>query len=612
MHSLDPYLLWAELTGYRDVARDSRGRVGVIIECKGSVAALQREIDAGRLPGVQLPALYRGGVVDAEDLHFCTAWVERPHLQTLAGAVARFKLGMAVDDHAPQAAPWPGGQCAVRVVIGIVDDFVAFAHPTFAGAKGDCRVRFVWNQDAKRPQCRAAARWQASPQLGYGYELRTDATGGRRLADAYPDVLRRASHGTHVADLAAGRRPDDTEPAPDIVVVHLPRRGVDDTSGSALKMQALDALHYIIERAGPQAGVVVNLSYGTMAGAHDGHSIIEQAIDELIELRDGQLNVVLPAGNSYEARCHAVLTLGHDNMAGTLWWNVLPDDATPSFLEIWLPHGAATHISVKVSDPRGRTSGWRAVDDVYPAQSTPPAEVDFAVIFLQRVADSPVGTMILVALAATAQVGDGARASPGLWQIELRHSGRAANVQVHAWIERDDTLPGQTQRGRQSFFVDAEHAKSGRNGQQVRAQGSFNSIANGRHTIVVGGYVGPDGSVARYSGCGPTRGPRSGPSLLACSEQSPTQHGLLAAAVADVDKVRMNGTSVAAPQIARQIARCLSQYVGDGAPRLLPAEFLDGLFPRKRDAPPDPREGRGRFPPSPRKSVSPARRQRPK
>ena len=36
----DPYLRWAQLTDYRDVTCDAQGRVGVIVECDGSVAQL--------------------------------------------------------------------------------------------------------------------------------------------------------------------------------------------------------------------------------------------------------------------------------------------------------------------------------------------------------------------------------------------------------------------------------------------------------------------------------------------------------------------------------------------------------------------------------------------
>lgn len=592
---LDPYLLWAELTAYRDVARDARGRVGVLIECRGSVAQLQQAICHGELPGVELPWLYRGGVVDPHQIHYCTAWVECERLQALAGHVRRFKLGMAVD--AP-AAPGTalqedrGRHCRAPVVIGVIDDFVAFAHPTFAGRDGRSRVRFVWSQDAHAPDSPVGGWWQATRQPGYGHELVAAAARGRPLGGAYPAVLPRATHGTHVADLAAGHWPEEAAVVPDIVAVHLPRRGVDDTSGSALKMQTLDALHYIVERAGPQAGVVVNMSYGTMAGAHDGRSILECAFDELIALRRGQLHLVLPAGNAFDASCHAFLRLTPAAPKHTLWWQVLPDDATPSFVEIWLPdRRCAKHILVQVRDPAGRASGWCGIDTTFPTRGTPPARVDFAVIFLGAVADSTRGTMILVALAATAGGGP-VRARAGLWQIELQYTGTRSAIGLHAWIERDDTLPGRPPRGRQSAFVKAA-------GVELRGGGSFNSIAGGASTIVVGGYVASTGKVAAYSGSGPTRGARSGPSLLAPSEQSPELPGLLAAGTGATDRVRMRGTSVAAPQITREIARQLSLRVAGGAPRMSLAQCLDALVPRPRSDPKDPtvlREGRGRLP----------------
>lgn len=594
---LDPYLLWAELTDYRDVARDARDRVGVIIECRGGVAQLQQAIDDGELPGVELPTLYRGGVVSPHDLHYCSAWVERGRLQALAERVKRFKLGMAVEASvAPGASPRASRRrrhCSAPVVIGVIDDFVAFAHPVFAGKGGRPRVRFVWSQDARPPDSRVGGWWQPVQQPGYGHELIAATTHGRPLAGAYPAVLPRATHGTHVADLAAGRWPGNVAVVPEVVAVHLPRRGVDDTSGSALKMQTLDALHYIVERAGPQAGVVVNMSYGTMAGGHDGSSILELAFDELVALRRGQLHLVLPAGNAYKDHCHAVVQLTRATPKRTLYWQVPPDDATPSFVEIWLPErDCAKHIRVQVRDPAGRSSGWCGVDSVFPPRGTPPPEVTFAVIYLDEVADSTQGTMILVVLAATAGPGP-ARASAGLWQIELDYAGAAHSVELHAWIERDATLPGRPPRGRQSAFVEAQ-------GIALRADGSFNSIANGQYTIVVGGYVADSGAVASYSGSGPTRGQRSGPSLLAPSDESMALPGLRAAGTAEADTVRIRGTSVAAPQVTREIARLLALRADPGPPRMSVEQCLAALLPGVRGpGSKDPavlRMGRGRLP----------------
>lgn len=609
--SPDPYRQWAVLTEYRDIALDARGRVAVAIECKGSVAALQQSIADGKLTGVRLSALYGGGVIDAAKISFCTAWVERGQLQALAAQVKRLTLGMAVDEHA--ATPTlPAEHSGARRVVGIIDDFVAYGHARLGDAGGS-RVRHVWSQDGTRPPGTDRARWLALGEAGYGWELRTHGLSRDELAATYPAVLPRATHGTHVADLAAGAEPGAAA-QPDIVAVHLPRRAVADTSGSALKVQVLDALHYIVQRAGPQADVVVNLSYGTMAGPHDGSTILERAIDQLVQLRAGRLVVVLPAGNSYEARCHAAFRLDSKNKCQTLRWNVLPDDATPSYLEVWLPEGAARHLTVKLRDPNGRSSDPCRVNSIWPAPDVGPAQTDFAVIFFDKVADAERGTMVLIAIAATRPGrGGGASAPAGVWQVDLSHEGTADLGEIHAWIERDDTLRGQPARGRQSYFLDEHYERWGRRPGQpqddesayVKRRGSFNTIATGGEAIVVGAYMEQDGRVAPYSGGGPTRGaaPR-GTTLLASGEDSITQHGLLAAATRGVGRVRMNGTSVAAPQVTRAIVQLLSDHAASTPlPRAQLIEQLrQRVGPAKRGLPgaDELRLGFGRLPPLPK------------
>ena len=217
--------MWAELTGYRDVACDSRGRVGAIIECRGSVAALQKKVDAGTLPGVRLPALYReGGVVAAEDLHYCTAWVERDHLQALAGQVKRFKLGMAMDGYEPPSAPRPSRHCSARVVIGIIDDFVAFAHPAFAAARRRL-ARALRLEPGRQGACPVGLPGSGRPRS-------TSAT-AMNWSSPRPRPMRPCCHARPTARMSpTWPRAAPTQPhqAPDVsCAVHLPRRGVDDT-----------------------------------------------------------------------------------------------------------------------------------------------------------------------------------------------------------------------------------------------------------------------------------------------------------------------------------------------------------------------------------------------
>jgi hypothetical protein len=123
---------------------------------------------------------------------------------------------------------------------------------------------------------------------------------------------------------------------------------------------------------------VINFSFGNVAGPHDGTSDLEQAIDEIIRKRReiARLEVVIPSGNSHLARLHAQITFDaeapedqadrSDGNRGAyqadLNWRVLPDDRTPSFLEIWLPRTppgqseAKSRILLYITSPGGLRS----------------------------------------------------------------------------------------------------------------------------------------------------------------------------------------------------------------------------------------------------------------
>ena len=96
---------------------------------------------------------------------------------------------------------------------------------------------------------------------------------------------------------------------------------------------------YILSRCASNAKVAVNVSWGTFAGPHDGTSVLEAAMDELIDLEGGRLQIVIPAGNAYQSRTHVNTTLSK-NQSITLDWRGQPDDLTQNFLEVWIPAGA--------------------------------------------------------------------------------------------------------------------------------------------------------------------------------------------------------------------------------------------------------------------------------
>ena len=81
--------------------------------------------------------------------------------------------------------------------------------------------------------------------------------------------------------------------------------------------------------------VVLNLSLGLTAGPRDGTGLLERFLDALATHAStglGPVHAVLPTGNHRMARLRATL-----RPQGRIGWQLPPDDATQTPLEIWGP-----------------------------------------------------------------------------------------------------------------------------------------------------------------------------------------------------------------------------------------------------------------------------------
>jgi hypothetical protein len=399
-------------------------------------------------------------------------------------------------------------------------------------------------------------------------------------AARYADVTARLTHGTHVLDLAAGADPMSAiEREPKIIFVQLPTQAVEDTSGGSMVTCVIDALRYILDRTGsidPQAPatgpLVINLSYGSMAGPHDGSTLLESAMDALLAeskrlnpdgTRRRYVEIVLPAGNNFEADGHALLKLTPSRRSRSLSWQIQPDDSTDTFLELWYDRSAAGRVKVQVTPPGGRTCD-APIDTAWALQGAGAAAPTAAVIHRTRVASGLNDAMVLIALAPTrARDPVAPLADAGIWTVSACLVDDGDPVEVFAWIERDDPTIGSRGSPRQSTFV-RDRARPARNrdygtASLVRRSITCNSIANGTHTIVVGGCVGggAEFEMARYSSAGPARrsakAKREWPDLVAVCEESLALFGVAAAGTRSGIRARMNGTSVAAPQVCRAL-----------------------------------------------------------
>jgi len=663
--AVDPYIDLAFGTGEASFSSSERQRawVSVLLRLQGISAG---EFAEGRFhtdtgwrewwkAQVHVPALYRRPVAGLRDQAYCTAYVRHAgffdSLRTMASlqdVVARVTLGQFFDDYAPPVAaegksdaeqPEPAGESKPgTVVIGIIDDGLAFAHERFRLSPYETRVEHLWLQDGDYDP-------KGSP-VPYGRELRkkeiddllrhhqptgfVDEDDLYRRAGAidfrrrrHQSVARRAAHGTHVMDLACGYDfRQEAVPDRPIICVQLPAATTEDTSGATLDDYGLDAIRYILDRADAIARrrgcghlpVVINLSYGNVAGPHDGSSALEQAIDDLVRARP-KTRVVLPAGNSNLARLHAEVQFDEPKQTIPLHWRVLPDDTTPSFLEIWLPPGdpvEESRIGLRITPPSGpRSEPALAERSGFGLQLK---LNDGQLLCEARYRHIPAPTnrgMFLVALQPTARTEPAAPIAPsGIWTVELENLSFTRGDLIEAWIQRDDTPFGFRRRGRQSYFDEAcyrrflDAASKDRLGPKkvfaqgreiesdddqppcvVKRAGSTNAIATGAETTVVGGFLRKEGRRVRYSA---ERASEAAPlpRYLAPSDDSLVHLGLRAAGTRSGSVATMNGTSVAAPQVTRWIADQLAEgpdkggaaSVDPNAPTIGPDGWSDPSF----------------------------------
>lgn len=486
-----------------------------------------------------------------------------------------------------ESAPVVRGQ--ISSAIAVIDFGCPFLNTAFVGdTKDTTRVVALWDQGSNTPEDGSLTPWHtASGRMGYGRELsqgvmnallKNQREGKPAVMDEaevyrridylidYDDERRRiwgATHGSHVLDVAGGCIDPLTGQAGDhaskgaLIFVQLPSLTGADSAGGSLSAQVLDAVRYVLDVCkgkdqygnGEDARIVINLSYGSFAGPHDGSSLVEQALDELLAARGDSVALVLGAGNARQAQCHLRRSV-RKNRSALLRLDLPPGDFTDTFVEVWFDPSQQLHLlRARVRTGDGDWSPPVAlgaqVELVATGETRPVALLRF-----DKTVPNGGKPLLLLALAPTARPADddGPLAGTGPWEIELfldpeaeevRALGKDEELAFHAWVERDD--PGWLGFGVQPRFTDVHFGD---------ADETLSSLATGEFTIAVGGFRRDDGLPVAYSSTGSRKGP---PVVYAACEEDAQQPNVRAAGVRSDDSLRMNGTSVAAPVFARRL-----------------------------------------------------------
>ncbi|MBP1849124.1 S8 family serine peptidase [Rhizobium halophytocola] len=504
-----------------------------------------------------------------------------------------------------------------KPVVAIIDDGIGFLNERFTRVD-DATGRFVTRFDRVWIQAREKADPASASRVLLGRELSKDdidlllAKGARldefaeyaRLnaqlldEDAHRSTEFQFSHGTHVLDVAAGADPFHTATDEDrrvrdwpLLAVQLPPESIEDTSGTRFETHVVMGVRWILSTLGQlyanRPPVIINISLGILAGPKNGTKFLEYQVARELA-RYPEARVVYAYGNNYLSRQVAFFeALGgaQEPAERTIEWVTPPDDFTASFVEIHLEghDELPAEFAVGLTDPAGQSLAATPVASGSFISLVDNAGHAYARIYhvpsriletRQDGSDLRTRAAYVLALAPTARHGRQDILAPsGSWTVTVRN-GLATAQNVILQIQRGDTAPGYDPLGRQSYFDGPNAYDFDPETLDYTALGAGPITHRGTHSALttVHPSVAPEVAARIHRAAGAVwRGEDEAvaadysalsadwsnyaPTDSAVSEDGYALEGVLASATTSASIEALSGTSAAAPQVCRALAK---------------------------------------------------------
>lgn len=421
-----------------------------------------------------------------------------------------------------------------HALIAVIDTGCDVLHKAFLDDAGLSRIVEIWDQrDLTGPTPMAVH----GPGLAdYGHIHTAADIAGYLAADAVPPALGRDvnGHGTHVASIAAGRQVGSfsggVAPQAKLLIVKSKiEASAPDPNSIGYSQSHLHALAYI-EAVATKLGlpVVVNVSQGMNAGAHDGTSLLEAGFDGFSGSgrKPGRV-IVKSAGNERASNGHAKLTIAK-LVADSLEWRSANVARPLDIIELWFK--AFDTFKFQLINPYDEVSLQLTAKNS-PVTGTFPSGNSYELSYERLHADNGDSRVCVIIRPAPDDI------APGKWRLDIEAHQVASSAVIHAWIEKV---------GRGPSLQFSKH-------QQEEMTLSIPGTA---HSVITVGAVHSTVPLRTTdsSSYGPTRDERAKPDVVA-----PGQAIVAAKGGTKTSAVAMTGTSMAAPHVAGAIALLLSQ-----------------------------------------------------
>lgn len=440
-------------------------------------------------------------------------------------------------------------------LVAIIDDGIDVLHEAFRiGNKS--RILAVWDQTDNTGLAPVAVNPEVYSQNYGTLHVRSDIS--RYIAaGAVGKGLGRDEdgHGTHVASIAAGSPvpaanfPGGVAPEADLLfVIPWLRTTPGQPYSIGYSKAHVDALKFVRSTAeDARMPVVVNVSQGMNAGAHDGTSLLERGFDEFSNggAEPGYV-VVKSAGNEFGHDGHCCVQAFGGGVA-IIKWSTTDMPRLEDYLEFWFPSDC--DLAFQLIAPNGDRC---SVDHLSRNAREPLNGITLDMTYTINHPDNGDSCVVIVVRAAGA-----ALMLAGDWVLEIMGNEVHSTCMVHGWVERD-------------------------NARAVRFRtGSANELTlsipgTARSVITVGACETRSPLVlSSDSSHGPTRDDRKKPELVA-----PGVDIVAARAGTSVGQVQMSGTSMAAPHVTGAVALALARRKRIRRPQLNAVQIRKALSRR--------------------------------
>ncbi|MDR1688194.1 MAG: S8 family serine peptidase [Clostridiales bacterium] len=402
------------------------------------------------------------------------------------------------------------------VIIAFIDSGIDYGHPDFRNPDGTTRIAFIWDQTLEGRPPASFSRGAEFTAVQINAALKSSSP---LQIVPHQDFI---GHGTAVCGIAAGGgnaaggaissggAEVGVAPKATIIAVKLGRRDADKYARTT---EIMRALKYVYDKAEQmKMPVVINLSFGTNDGSHDGTSLFEAYINDMSD--KWKSVIVAASGNEGASKHHFRYSLKQNETVSVAFsvaaniknlklsvWKNFADMFTKELIS---PDGASTGQMQHTAIPRLiHLNGNR--------------------LFVEYVQPSHYSRNNAVSLYLSPENGQ-AEVSQGIWTLNVTGK-EIINGKFDAWLPTSEEVSGGT-----AFL-------------SPQTDTTLTIPSSADKVISVGGYDGAARTLAAFSGrgftsCGSIKPDLTAPAVKIRSANTGGGYSLF------------TGTSMAAPFVA--------------------------------------------------------------